>query len=52
MAYEYATILTEKIHLALNYDFSEDEIAYIALHFEGNNIHKSQVMKKKNFDYM
>lgn len=33
MAYEYATILTEKIHLALNYDFSEDEIAYIALHF-------------------
>lgn len=47
MAYEYATILTEKIHLALNYDFSEDEIAYIALHFEGNNIHKSQVMKRK-----
>ncbi len=47
MAYEYATILTEKIHQALHYNFSDDEIAYIALHFEGNNINKSNMMKRK-----
>ena len=48
MAYEYATILTEKIHLALNYGFPlEDEIAYIALHLKEITFYKSQTMKRK-----
>lgn len=47
MSFEYAAILAKDINKVLNYNFSDDEIAYIALHFEGNNESKKEIERRR-----